>query len=83
MFYGILYILYDESQKKVDEYIKKIIPDILILPGKDKFPPQTIITKIRNSIAHPDENINLAEITNNVDGYIETLKEIVLKILRK
>lgn len=83
MFYGILYILCGETQKKVDDYIKERIPDILIVAGKGNYGPQTIITKIRNNIGHPDESIHLEELATNVNRYIETVKDLVLEILRK
>lgn len=83
MFYGILYVLCDEKQLKVDDYIKKRIPNIQIIPGNGTFTPQTIITWIRNRIAHPDGKMDLDEITNNSGRYIETLKDLVLEKLRK
>ncbi|HEY9169434.1 MAG TPA: methylamine utilization protein MauJ [Lutibacter sp.] len=80
IFYGLLLILKGESQKKVDNFIKQEIPDIQIVIGKHS--NETIITKIRNMIAHPSNELNMHQLNEYIDNYLDTLKNIVLKELR-
>lgn len=79
--YGLLYILKGESQKKVDIYIKEKINDILVVSGKHR--DQTIITKIRNDIGHPDEDFQMDKVSELVNDYLETLKKLVWELLRE
>ena len=79
--YGLLLILKGEKQKKVDEFILSKIPDILVVAGKNG--TETIITRIRNMIAHPSSDRDMTQLNKNVQTYIETLKNLVLNELRK
>lgn len=79
--YGLLLILNNERQKSVDEYILRQLPDILTIKGK--YGDETIITRIRNSIAHPADGLDMGKLSRDVDQYIETLKKLVLTELRK
>lgn len=79
--YGILLILKGENQKKVDKFIKGEIKDIQVVIGKNG--DETIITRIRNMIAHPSNGLNMNYLNEDIDNYIETLKDLVIKELRK
>lgn len=81
LLYGILLIFKKENQKDVDHYIKNEIPDILMVRGnRGMF--ETIISRIRNSIAHPTENLDVAELGTQAKNYTSELKSLVLKLLR-
>ena len=79
--YGILLILKGENQKEVDKFIKDEIKDIQIVSGKNR--NETIITRIRNMIAHPSNGMNMKYLNESVDNYTQTLKSLVIKELRK
>lgn len=78
--YGILLIMNREKQKAVDEFIIKKLPDILIIRGKHG--DETIITNIRNLIAHPTDGLDMGQLSKDVNLYIETLRDLVLKGLK-
>lgn len=80
IFYGLLLILKGETQNLVDEYLKQKIPDILIVRGHTK--DETIITNIRNAIAHPKDGIDLRDLRKSVKNYLDTLQICVLEILK-
>ena len=81
IFYGLLYILTGEVQKKVDLHIKSEHSDILVVQGYNG--EETIITNIRNKIAQPANDIDMEKLSESVDRYLETLKKIVINKLRK
>ncbi|MBE0679839.1 MAG: hypothetical protein IH592_13850 [Bacteroidales bacterium] len=81
IFYGLLHILKGDKQSEVEEYIKEEITDILIVSGKKG--DKTIITNIRNKIAHPPENLEMEKLNDEVNDYIHVLEELVRKILRE
>nr|WP_319998875.1 hypothetical protein [uncultured Draconibacterium sp.] len=81
IFYGLLLIMKSEKQKKVDEFIKSKIPDILVVAGKNG--DETIITRIRNMIAHPSNDRDITQLNKNVKTYLGTLKNLVLNELRE
>jgi hypothetical protein len=81
IFYGLLLILKGEKQGEVDKYIKKEIPDILIVSGNHG--DETIITNIRNMIAHPPKDLDMTNLINKVNDYLDELKKLVVKSLRE
>jgi hypothetical protein len=88
IYYGILQILISDSQKAIDDYIKQKVPLIetqkrmKIFNGKEVEIEETIITKTRNLIAHPKNNIYLNSIKGDVSQNIETLQQLVLNKLK-
>lgn len=81
IFYGLLLVLKGESQKKVDTFIKKEIPDIQLVFGKNG--NETIITKIRNMIAHPSNGLDMNQLNEYVNSYIDIIKNLVRNELKK
>jgi len=80
IYYGLILILVGEKQKEVDVFIKKQIPDILVVDGKNG--PETIITFIRNQIAHP-RDLEMDRLLEQVKRYIGSLKNMIIQILRE
>lgn len=74
--YALLQILIDGNQQQVDNYIKEKINGIPMISNRDR-KSETIITKTRNMIAHPNEKLKMEELTNNVNLYLEQLRELV------
>ena len=70
-----------ESQRKVDAYIKQKIKDILVVSGTKR--NETIITNIRNRIAHPDQYLSIEKVKLQAEKYLDNLKDLVLEILRE
>lgn len=81
IFYGLLLVLKGESQKEVDTFIKNELKDIQIVSGKNG--NETIITRIRNMIAHPKDSFDMNQLTEHVNNYLNTLKSLVLIELKK
>ena len=82
IFYGLLLILKGEKQKNVDDFIKNEISDILIIPGNNG-KNETIITRIRNMIAHPSNERDMTQLNEYVNSYLEILQKLVLNELKK
>lgn len=81
IFYGILLVLKGESQKRVDAHILQEIKDIQMVHGKIR--KETIITRIRNMIAHPSEQFDITEVNRQVEKYLDTLKVLTLNSLKQ
>ncbi len=82
IFYGLLLILKGENQKKVDDFIKNEISDILVVPGNNG-KNETIITRVRNMIAHPSNERDMTQLNEKVNNYLEILQKLVLNELKK
>ncbi len=88
IYYGLLQILVSDSQKELEEHIKQKLPTIEILKrmkmfkGTDVEVEETIITRTRNLIAHPNNTLDLNVLKKEVTKNIETLRQLVLNILR-
>lgn len=81
LFYGIILILSNESQTQVDKYILNVIPDIQMVDGKHR--QETILTKIRNMISHPGNDIDFSELNILAESYVETARVLALRILKE
>jgi len=80
VFYGVLLILKGEKQKEVDKYIKAEIPDILMVNGNNGV--ETIITRVRNMIAHPIKDLDMTELNIMAGDYLIELRNLVLRLLK-
>lgn len=78
IYYGLLQILVHQEQKVIDNHLKRLLPGIQMVAGK--FRKETIITRIRNMIAHP-ESLDMKEISSLVRQNIESLRKIVVTTL--
>ncbi|MBF0591600.1 MAG: hypothetical protein HQL02_05880 [Nitrospirae bacterium] len=82
--YLILMILHgDNKQKQVEEYIKKIEPNVELTPDpRNNDKDETVYTKIRNSITH-DRKISPEQILQEITGkaLVFKLQKIVQKKL--
>lgn len=76
IYYGLLQILIIDNQKALDKEIIKLIKDVKIVKGNKGY-DETIITRIRNMIGHP-ENIDIEELKTLVKQNIEALKKMVI-----
>lgn len=88
IYYGLLQILVSDSQTELEDYIKQKLPSIEILKrirmlnGNEKEVEETIITRTRNLIAHPNNNLDLNILKQEVLQNIGTLRLLVLNLLR-
>ncbi len=88
IYYGLLQILVSDSQKDLEDYIKQKLPTIEILKrikmfkGNEVEVEETIITRTRNLIAHPNNTLDLNALKQEVIKNITALRQLVLNILR-
>jgi hypothetical protein len=75
LLYGALQIMYGETQAKVDEQLLKRRPDTLLVQGKHRY--ETIVSHLRNMIAHPENDIDVQTLAGQVEMYCPMLSEIV------
>lgn len=89
IYYGLLQILISDSQEELEKYIKQKLPTIELSKriknkqGKKVEVVETTITRIRNLIAHPNNNLDLNTLKQDVLHNIGTLRLLVLNILRE
>jgi hypothetical protein len=75
LLYGALQVLHGETQVKVDEYLLAKRPDMLMVHGKHR--SETIVSHLRNLIAHPSNDIDIQTITRQAETYCPMLSELV------
>lgn len=75
LLYGALQVLYGEKQKLLDAKLLEKRPDTLMVQGKHR--PETIISRIRNQIAHPENNVNVQTLFKQAEDYCPMLTEIL------
>jgi hypothetical protein len=75
LLYGALQVMYGDTQAKVDAELLKRRPDTLLMQGKRR--PETIVSHVRNLIAHPEGDIDIQTIARQAEAYCPMLSEIV------
>ena len=75
LLYGALQVLFGETQAKVDAALLNSRPDTLLVQGKRR--SETILSHLRNMIAHPENDIDVQTLTQQADKYCPMLSEIV------
>lgn len=92
IYYGLLQILVSEEQEELEKYIKTELPTISILKRNRTFirknnqrkveVEETVITRVRNLIAHPNDELDIEKLMPDVKANIESLRRMVVNILR-
>lgn len=75
LLYGALLVMHGETQAKVDDYLLRERPDILMVQGKHRY--ETIVSHIRNQIAHPEDNIDVQTLAHQAKTYCHVLIGLV------
>lgn len=88
LLYNLILQIVGDSQKKVDETIKKYDPNVFVIKikrkvnGIEKEFEETIYTKLRNEIAHKRDGVfkqdTIKEIKDNLTQFIRIVKKTVL-----
>ena len=83
LLYNLILQITGDSQKLVDETIKKYDPSVIVtitkrkLHGKIKEVEETIYTKLRNEIAHKRDGVNKQEAIKNIKDNLPQFTKIV------
>jgi hypothetical protein len=75
LLYGALQVMFGDTQAKVDEQLLMRRPDMLLVQGKHR--TETIMSNLRNLIAHPENDIDIGNLTNQAELYCQILSDIV------
>jgi hypothetical protein len=75
LLYGALQVMHGEAQAKVDEQLLKKRPDTLMVQGK--YRSETILSHLRNMIAHPENDIDVQTLVRQAEAYCPMLSELV------
>jgi hypothetical protein len=75
LLYGALQVMHGETQAKVDEQLLKKRPDTLMVQGKHR--SETILSHLRNLIAHPENDIDVQTLARQAETYCPMLSELV------
>ncbi len=75
LLYGALQVMFGETQAEVDRQLLAIRPDTLMVQGKHR--AETILSRLRNLIAHPENDIDVQTLSGQVEMYCPMLIEIV------
>ena len=83
--YNILLLLYNDSQKDLDAYVRRCNPNIQQSPRPDKIHIiETIYTRLRNEVAHCRSSVlpehTSKEIADNIISFQEIVKAAVLYV---
>ena len=79
LLYGAIQVIHGDTQAKVDDYLLIEQPTILMVQGKHRI--ETIITHIRNEIAHPENNVDVQTLAHHAETYCPMLIDLVRKTL--
>ena len=75
LLYGAIQVMHGEKQSKVDEFLLSVRPDTLMVQGKLR--RETVVTHLRNLIAHPENDIDAQTLALHAESYCPMLIEIV------
>lgn len=75
LLYGALQVMHGETQTKVDEQLLKKRPDTLMVQGKHR--SETILSHLRNLIAHPENDIDVQTLSRQAEAYCPMLSKLV------
>jgi hypothetical protein len=75
LLYGALLVMHGETQAKVDEQLLKKRPDTLMVQGKHR--KETILSHLRNLIAHPENDVDVQSLSRQAEAYCPMLSEVV------
>jgi hypothetical protein len=75
LLYGALQVMHGEKQSKVDEFLLSVRPDTLLVEGKHR--RETVVSRLRNQIAHPENEIDARTLTAQASSYCPMLIELV------
>ena len=75
LLYGALQVMHGETQAKVDEQLLKKRPDTLMVQGKHR--SETILSHLRNLIAHPENDVDVQTLARQAETYCPMLSELV------
>lgn len=75
LLYGTIQVMYGETQAKVDDYILSCRSDTQLVQGKHR--TETVVTHLRNMIAHPEDSIDVDALETQAKAYCPMLQEMV------
>ncbi len=75
LLYGALQVMFGETQAEVDSKLLALRPDTLMVHGKHR--PETVLSRLRNMIAHPENDIDVQTLSVQAEKYCPMLCEIV------
>lgn len=75
LLYGALQVMYGETQAEVDRQLLSVRPDTLMVNGKHR--SETILSRLRNMIAHPENDVDVQTLSTQAEKYCPMLIEIV------
>ncbi len=75
LLYGALQVMHGETQAKVDEQLLNKRPDTLMVQGKHR--RETILSHLRNLIAHPENDVDVQTLVRQAEAYCPMLSEVV------